>query len=190
METTPESSINLKCQVSWFNVFTMIAFLFLVSPAIAQQIRIGSGAHFVNGTKVIVNGDAIVNNGTIINKATGMIKLSGNWQNDGDCSSETGSVVTLDGSSVQVIGGSNPTTFGTLSLNNSAGFSIEKNTTVNGTLDFQNGIITTGSNILTIGLTVKKLSLLPFPLLYHIYLYHNILNNFMFISFPRFFTLF
>ncbi len=151
MRIAQKTSGNLKLQPFWAVVFTMFTFVFLVSPTKAQQIRIGNGAHFVNGTNVSVKGDGIVNNGTINNKANGVIKLSGNWQNDGACSSETGSVVTLDGSSVQVIGGSNPTTFGTLSLNNSAGFSIALNTTVNGTLDFQNGIITTGSNILTIG---------------------------------------
>ena len=151
MKMVQKTSVTLKLRPFWSVVFTMFAFIFLVSPAKAQQVRIGSGVHFVNGTNVIVNGDAMVNNGTIKNKATGMIKLSGNWQNDGAFSSETGSVVTLDGSAVQVIGGSSQTTFGTLSLNNSAGFSMVLNTTVNGTLDFQNGIISTGSNILSIG---------------------------------------
>ena len=151
MKKTPESFRNPKCQVSWFIIFTVLAFVFLVLPATAQQIRIGSGVHFVNGTNVIVSGDSIVNKGTLKNKATGVIKLAGNWQNHGTCSNEKGSVVTLAGSSVQVIGGSNATTFGTLNLNNSAGFSLATNTTVNGRLDFQNGMLATGSNLLTIG---------------------------------------
>jgi len=151
MKKTPESSINPKCQVSWFIIFTVLAFVFLVSPAKAQQIRIGSGVHFVNGTNVVVNGDSIVNKGTLTNRATGVIKLTGKWQNDGSCSNEKGSLVSLAGSSAQVIGGSNPTTFGTLNLNNSAGFSLASNTRVNGKLDFQNGMLATGSNLLTIG---------------------------------------
>ncbi len=142
---------NFKLRPLWAVVFTVLAFVFLVLPATAQQIRIGSGVHFVNGTNVIVSGDSIVNKGTLKNKATGVIKLAGNWQNHGTCSNEKGSVVTLAGSSVQVIGGSNATTFGTLNLNNSAGFSLATNTTVNGRLDFQNGMLATGSNLLTIG---------------------------------------
>jgi hypothetical protein len=151
MKKIQKTSVNLKLRPFWAVVLAMFAFVFLVSPAKAQQVRIGSGVHFVNGTNVIVNGDSIVNKGTLKNKATGVIKLTGNWQNHGTCSNEKGSVVTLAGSSVQVIGGSNPTTFGTLNLNNSAGFSIATNTTVNGKLDFQNGMLATGSNLLTIG---------------------------------------
>ena len=151
MKKIQKIPINFKLRPLWAVVFTVLAFVFLVLPATAQQIRIGSGVHFVNGTNVIVSGDSIVNKGTLKNKATGVIKLAGNWQNHGTCSNEKGSVVTLAGSSVQVIGGSNATTFGTLNLNNSAGFSLATNTTVNGRLDFQNGMLATGSNLLTIG---------------------------------------
>ena len=151
MKKIQKTPVNFKLQPCWAIVFTMFAFVFLVSPAKAQQIRIGSGMHFVNGTNVIVNGDSIVNQGTIKNKATGVIKLTGNWKNNGACTNEKGSVVTLSGSSVQIIGGTNPTTFGTLNLNNSAGFSLAKNTTVNGKLDFQSGMLTTGNYLLTIG---------------------------------------
>ena len=153
MKKIQKIPINFKLRPLWAVVFTVLAFVFLVLPATAQQIRIGSGVHFVNGTNVIVSGDSIVNKGTLKNKATGVIKLAGNWQNHGTCSNEKGSVVTLAGSSVQVIGGSNATTFGTLNLNNSAGFSLATNTTVNGRLDFQNGMLATGSNLLTIGET-------------------------------------
>ena len=151
MKKIEKTPVNIKLRSFWAVVFTMLAFVLLVLPATAQQIRIGSGTHFVNGTKIVVNGDGIVNQGTIKNKATGVIKLTGNWQNHGTCSSEKGSVVTLAGSATQVIGGSNPTTFGTLNLNNSAGFSLAQHTTVNGRLDFQNGMLTTNNYLVTIG---------------------------------------
>jgi hypothetical protein len=151
MKKIQKITVKFKLRPLWAVVFTVFSFVLLVSPAKAQQIRIGSGVHFVNGTNVIVNGDSIVNKGTLKNKATGVIKLTGNWQNHGTCSNEKGSVVTLAGSTGQVIGGSNATTFGTLNLNNSAGFSLATNTRVNGKLDFQNGMLATGSNLLTIG---------------------------------------
>ena len=151
MKNVQKTSVNLKLRPFWAVVFTMFAFVFLVSPVQAQQIRIGSGVHFVNGTQVNIKGDGIVNLGTLRNKATGVIKLTGNWQNDGTCSSDNGSVVTLAGSFAQVIGGSNPTTFGTLSLNNSAGFSLTNDISVNGALDFQNGMLATGNYLVTIG---------------------------------------
>jgi hypothetical protein len=151
MKKIQKTPVNIKLRSIWAVVFTMLAFVMLVLPATAQQIKIGSGVHFVNGTNVVVNGDSIVNQGTLRNKATGVIKLTGNWQNNGTCTSEKGSVVNLAGSASQVIGGSNPTVFGTLRLNNSAGFSLAQQTTVNGNLDFQNGMLTTGNYLVTIG---------------------------------------
>ncbi len=151
MKNLQKTPVNIKLRSFRAVVFTMVTFVLLVLPAQAQQIRIGSGAHFVNGTNVTVTGDGIVNQGTLRNKATGVIKLTGNWQNDGNCSSETGSIVSLGGSATQIIGGSNPTVFGTLRLNNSAGFSLAQHTTVNGNLDFQNGVLATGNYLVAIG---------------------------------------
>ena len=41
MKIVQKKSVNLKLQPLWAVVFTMFAFVFLVSPAKAQQIRIG-----------------------------------------------------------------------------------------------------------------------------------------------------
>lgn len=151
MKKTPESSITPKCQVSWFIIFTMFAFVFLVSPAKAQQIRIGSGVHFVNGTQVNVKGDGILNQGTLKNNAAGVIKLTGNWQNDGTITAVSGSTVSLNGSSAQGISGANPSAFSNLTLNNAAGVTLSNNINISGSLDFQAGILATGSGTATIG---------------------------------------
>ncbi len=118
----------------------------------AQEVNIGSGACLVNsGTMVVVNNAGIVNTGTITNIATGAISLSGNWQNDGVYSGAAGSTVALEGDSAQTIGGANATTFSNLTLNNSSGFTLLNNIGVNGILDFQGGLLTTGNFLVTIG---------------------------------------
>ena len=115
----------------------------------AQQVKIGSGVHFVNGVKV--NTGSIVNQGTINNGPTVAIELTGNWENNGSYTANTGSLVTFSGNTPQEIGGNNATTFGNLTLSNNTGFSISNNVVVNGTLDFQQGILNTGNYLVTIG---------------------------------------
>jgi hypothetical protein len=105
------------------------------------------------GAKVVMTNAAMVNSGNIVNNSTGNILLTGNWQNDGNYSGESTSVVTINGSTEQSIGGSNPTTFSNLTVDNTAGCSLSETTTVDGTLDFQNGVITTGANSLIIGIS-------------------------------------
>lgn len=118
----------------------------------AQELRIASGTYFMNnGVTVVANGAKIANLGTIGNAATGSIKLAGNWQNDGIYTGASGSGVTLNGSSAQTIGGTSITTFSNLTLNNSLGFTLLNNINVNGILDFQGGLLTTGTYTATIG---------------------------------------
>ena len=75
----------------------------------------------------------------------------GTIRNDGVFTADPGSTVILNGTSAQTIGGSNPTAFGHLILNNGLGISLLKNISVAGSLDFQNGMLTTGNNTLTMG---------------------------------------
>ncbi len=153
MKKVQKSRVDLACNACWVIVFTLLTFGFHVSTVEAQQIRIGSGVHFVNSTTVVVKGDSLVNRGTLKNGAHGVIELTGNLKNHGTFTNETGSIITLDGTNPQTIGGSVPTTFNTLNLGNSAGVTLAKDATVNGSLNFQTGILTTGSNLLTIAET-------------------------------------
>ena len=151
MNKTPKSFVNQKCQASRFIIVTLLIFGFQVSAVVAQHIKIGTDVYFVNGASVNINDAKIVNLGTIKNNPTGSIKLTGNWQNDGVFVGETGSIVTLDGAVAQEIGGANSTIFVNMSLNNNTGFSLGNDVSVNGTLDFQNGMLTTGNHSVTIG---------------------------------------
>ena len=94
----------------------------------------------------------IVTNSASLNiSPSSYLTISNALQNNGDFTGATTSTVSLNGAATQNIGGSGTTTFGNLSLNNSAGFLLSNNVGVNGTLNFQNGILTTGLNTLTIG---------------------------------------
>jgi len=150
---TIQRSIKGNKRSSFF-IFASMMFAFGVQTfsVYAQGVKIVSGTYFVNnGITVLVSTAKIVNAGTITNNATGSIKLSGNWQNDGTYTGVTGSALTFNGTSAQDIGGSNQTTFSNLTLNNNTGFTLSNSITVNNVLDFQNGILTTGVNALTIG---------------------------------------
>ncbi len=130
-------------------LFTTVLLLSIQSHA--QQMVIGNGAHVVSGTHLVLNSDSLVNRGTMRIKPEGVVHLTGNLNNHGTMTHEKGSGVLLYGSAPQVIGGSNPVTFSTLNLNNSAGFTLAKDATVNGNLLFLNGMISTGANLLAIG---------------------------------------
>ncbi len=121
-------------------------------PVSAQEVNIGIGTTMVNsGKMVLVNNARIVNNGIIRNDSTGSISLSGNWINNGYYTGEAGSTVIFNGDSAQNLGGNTYTIFNNLTLNNNCGFGLSNNIEVNGTLAFQGGILTTGSNMLKIG---------------------------------------
>ncbi len=64
----------------------------------------------------------------------------------------TATSITYDGTSPQVIlATDNYFTYTGLTINNASGVSLNNNTTVNGSLTFTNGIISTGSNTLVLG---------------------------------------
>ena len=152
MNTFQRSVKGHRCASVFIFTSMMLTFGVQSSSVYAQEVKIVSGAYFINtGRMVVVSNTKIVNAGTITNNSTGSIKLAGNWQNDGTYIGETGSALTLNGTSAQEIGGSNQTMFSNLTLNNNTGFTLSNNIIVNDLLDFQNGILTTGVNALTIG---------------------------------------
>jgi hypothetical protein len=110
----------------------------------------GSTGHFKNETSGA--------DGAVI--LSGTLRLGGNLTNnvsasDVFASPASGSEVILNGSEAQTMGGTTTATFNfdKLTLNNSSGFTMGSGVQVNNMLNFQSGIITTGSNTLTVGLS-------------------------------------
>ena len=84
----------------------------------------------------------------------GTLKLTGNWYNNTatilDLSSCSGSVMFC-GSSCQSIGGSTHSTlFKDIVISNPAGVAITNNVTIGGILSLNNGVLSTGSNVLNL----------------------------------------
>ena len=119
----------------------------------AQSINIGSGANLVigSGTYVETGGGVTMAGGTAAVDNSGMIKLAGDWTNNGSglINANPGAVV-FNGTGSQSIGGSAATTFNNLTVNNGSGVnnnvSLASNAVVAGTLAFTNGNIATGSS--------------------------------------------
>ncbi|MFN8586379.1 MAG: hypothetical protein U0704_01155 [Candidatus Eisenbacteria bacterium] len=78
----------------------------------------------------------------------GDLRLGGNWTRTGTFTPNNRAVF-FDGSAAQTVTGA--TTFDYLILDNTAGLSLANDATVNKTLTFTNGKITTGANTLTLG---------------------------------------
>ncbi len=90
-----------------------------------------------------INGP-FTNNGTVTLGASW--NFNGNFTNNGTL---TGSAA-FAGTSPQIIGGTSPTTFGTLTINNAAGVTLAQNTTVSTALNLTAGVFTLSSP-LTLG---------------------------------------
>ncbi len=89
---------------------------------------------------------------TLTLTSASFLTVAGALQNSGTLTGPSGSTVTLSGSAAQAITGTGATTFGNLTLDNTGGLTLtDAGIAVNGTLDFQNGIISTGTNTATIG---------------------------------------
>ncbi|MCD6024373.1 MAG: transporter, partial [Fibrobacteria bacterium] len=104
----------------------------------------GSSTLTLNGTTSL-GGGLTISAGTLTGPASNAFSVAGDWINDGTYT-HNGGTVTLNGSSSQAVGGSSATTFNNLTLNNATGATISTSPTVNGTLTFTNGKITTGAN--------------------------------------------
>ncbi len=125
---------------------------------------------FTNNGTVTTNSSTIVFNGTgtiggssttTFNNLTvaasgsitaGSMTISGNFTNNGAFTASAGTI-TFNGAATQTIGGSNTSSFSSLTINNNnaTGVNISKAITVGGTLTLTKGLInTTSTNILTL----------------------------------------
>ena len=119
----------------------------------AQSLNVsGTVVHIPAGTNLVTPGNIMLeSNGSIDN--SGVIQIQGDWINNanGLINSSPGEVV-FNGTSSQAVSGTSSTTFYNLTLDNGSGLVLNTNEMVDGTLDFTNGKITTGSNTIAVGL--------------------------------------
>lgn len=92
-----------------------------------------------------VGGNLIISSGTTLNSANFNLIAKGDFTNNGTYTAGT-ATVTLSGTALQTIGGTVITSFKNLTISNSAGAQLGINTSVTGILNFTAGVITTGTN--------------------------------------------
>ena len=88
----------------------------------------------------------LTNYGTVSLTGTGTWENTGNYLNYSTVTAASGSTTVFNGSSTQTINGTANTTFGNVTMNNSAGLSVSKGFTVNTVLTFTSGNITAASS--------------------------------------------
>ena len=120
-----------------------------ISQGTRSLTKAGSGTLSFGSQAVTLNG-LTISAGTLTS-TSGTMNLAGNFSNSGTFTHNSGTV-TFNGTSAQTIGGSSGTTFNNLTTNNSAGVTLDgADATVNTTLAFTNGKITTSTNKVILG---------------------------------------
>ncbi|MFI5253639.1 MAG: T9SS type A sorting domain-containing protein [Bacteroidota bacterium] len=109
----------------------------------------GIGGGWTFSSNADIGGTFTITNGTVT-APSGTLNVAGDFSNSGTFTHNSGTV-SLNGSGLQHLGGSIPTTFNNLTMTNSSGAALTSNETISGTLTFTNGVIATGANILTAG---------------------------------------
>jgi len=128
------------------NTFTMGAY----SDTIGGNLE-NHGTFTATGSTIDIGGNFTSDNTFTATGAT--ISIGGDFTNDNTFTA-TGSAITFDGTLAQAIGGTNALTFNNLTINNSAGVTLNSaGQTVAGTLTLTSGNITTGANNIYINLT-------------------------------------
>ncbi len=122
--------------------------------AIAGNFSISGTAAATAGEALTVDGAFTIGSGTTFSAGSFNHTIKGNFSNSGTFTPSTSTVI-MNGSAAQTIGGSNPTTFNSLTVNNttaslpSATVTLNNAVTVNGALSLTRGyIVSTASNIL------------------------------------------
>lgn len=84
--------------------------------------------------------------------STTYLTIGGTLQNSGSLAGAASSSVTFTDASAQAINGTGTTTFGNLTVNNTNGLTLaDADITVNGTLNFENGLLSTGTHTAQLG---------------------------------------
>ncbi|HYW71033.1 MAG TPA: hypothetical protein VE961_08365, partial [Pyrinomonadaceae bacterium] len=113
------------------------------------------------GASMTVGGNFTIGAGTTFSAATFGHFVKGDFTNNGTYAPSSSSSFTFNGTSGQTIGGANSTTFNVVTINNSSGVTLSGvDLTVNTTLTFTAGTITTGARkvIIPAGGSVSRTS--------------------------------
>ena len=102
------------------------------------------------GNQLVFLNTLTINDGTLTS-TTGNINLAGNYVNNG-IFNHSGGTISLNGSSVQSVGGTLVSTFNNLTLANASGAILGNSEIIAGTLTLTNGNLVLDSNNLTLGL--------------------------------------
>ncbi len=89
--------------------------------------------------------DLTINSGVTFTIPSGTITVAGNFDNNGTAFTQTGGTFTMSGSSAQTIDGAN--SFSNLTINNSAGVTLNSATDVTGILALTSGTLASGGNL-------------------------------------------
>jgi len=123
-------------------------------PGTAMTVR---GNFTTSGTisataaaSLTIGGNVILGTGTSFNAGSYIHHIAGYWTNNGATFTPSTSTIYFNGTSLQTIGGSSPTTFYNLTLSNLIGSRLSQSQTINGTLSIASGTMTVGDNTLTI----------------------------------------
>lgn len=157
-----QKMLSASFTVTTFNA-SAIGNIVTYNYAGAQNIRIptdGSYYHLTtagSGIKTLIanttlGGNVLISSGTTLSAVTFTLFVKGNFTNNGTFTAGTGTV-TLNGTTLQTIGGSVITSFRNLTVSDAAGVSLAINTSVTGILNFTSGVITTGTNKVSITVT-------------------------------------
>ncbi|MEX1188501.1 MAG: hypothetical protein WED33_04535, partial [Bacteroidia bacterium] len=113
---------------------------------------VGGSYNVTPNTSIRVNGNISILNGTLAG-GDNLITVTGNVINNGFHTTTGVGYLSLAGSAVQTISGNGTGVFGNVRLNNSAGFDLLSPSTINGDLNFVNGILYINNNLLTLGVS-------------------------------------
>jgi hypothetical protein len=152
--STTTGDTNLVSTTQW----PTVNYCFSYTTQSFQNITLDkSGSSLESGPNVNIKGNLTVLNGTLIGPTpnSGLIQVFGNWSNTGTFTPGNGTVSFM-GSSNQTIGGTAPTSFKNLTLNNASGFTLQNNQTVTGTLTMTSGSVDCGAYTLMLGTSVSN----------------------------------
>ncbi|HRY98606.1 MAG TPA: hypothetical protein P5550_06055, partial [Bacteroidales bacterium] len=104
-----------------------------------------------------IGGDFILETGATFNAQTFKHRIAGDWFHNGGTFTSGTSRFRFNGTATQNIGGTVPTAFNRLMVDNAAGLTLSQNISISDSLRFATGVITTGTDTVKMGVNAKHL---------------------------------